>query len=112
MKIDSYNIRQTIREKATVVQQNTLKRLMTLFIVSSGLAFSVVESQEFINMLDFLSEANCEFEIPKRRTIAAQVTKIAAEKRVEIKSKLDIPKKIALTTDVWTSMKQKIVYIK
>ena len=132
MKIDSCNIRQTIREKATVVQQNTLKRLMTLFIVSSGnfyhrfiskaifikflikfegLAFSVVESQEFINMLDFLSEANCEFEIPKRRTIAAQVTKIAAEKRVEIKSKLDIPKKIALTTDVWTSMKQKIAYL-
>lgn len=120
------------KEKATAAEQNQLKELITLFIISSGIftkktmysnafllitdflqgfAFDVVANPEFVNLLKFCFNKNADFDMPGRRSFSSHVKQLANDKCLNIMAQLEKVSKIALTTDVWTSINQKCGYI-
>ena len=70
-----------------------------------------MENSYFLKLIDLLSKNNVSFKIPNRKKIKALVKDEAEERRVKIKEKFAKVDKVAITTDCWTSTKQKIGYM-
>ena len=61
--------------------------------------------------MDFVSERSVKFSIPSRKKIKSLSKKLAAKKREDLKKALSKANQIAVTTDAWTSTKQRIGYL-
>ena len=65
------------------------------------LPLSFVDQKGFRDLMAFIEP---EYKVPSRHTITARVEKMYAEKREQLKAHLVTAKKVATTTDAWTSL--------
>ena len=75
--------------------------LITSMITKEMLPLSFVDQKGFRDLMAFIEP---EYTVPSRRTITARVEKMYAEKRELLKADLVTAKKVAITTDAWTSL--------
>jgi hypothetical protein len=97
--------------KATSQENEDFLRLLLMFIVTSGSPFRIVENPYFVQLCTMLVETRKAIKLPSRRTIKRLLNKEAEKKRVEIKKTLSSVKHLSITTDCWSSTKQKTGYI-
>jgi nucleoside diphosphate kinase len=75
------------------------------FIVNGNHAFNIVEEPDFKQLIAGLSS---EIQIPSHQTIQREINSDFEENKLKLKSKIsEINNKIALTTDIWTSMSER-----
>ncbi len=97
--------------KASQSENLKMLELLLMFIVTSGSPFRLVENTYFIQLCSLLMESRSAFKLPSRRVLKTLVRKEAQKKRDDLKQKLANVKNISLTTDCWSSTKQKTGYI-
>ena len=76
-----------------------------------GLAFQVIENEDFRNLLNFVSESNVDFKLPNRRSIRDYATSLQKEVDAKVKRQMSKATSISLTTDCWTSTRQKMGFL-
>jgi hypothetical protein len=75
------------------------------FIVNGNHAFNIVEEPDFKQLIAGLSP---EIQLPSHQTIQREISSEFEENKSKLKSQLSkIDNKIAITTDVWTSMSER-----
>lgn len=84
-----------------VFLQDDFREALVKWIITSGQPFSVVEEEEFLQLIRTL---NPSAEVVSDQTIKADVMAAYLQKIEEIKQTLKgVPGKIAITMDIWTS---------
>src|SRR2546429_6176055 len=67
--------------------------------------FKVVEGEAFREMV---SKLDPQYQVPSRETIKKAIMKLFEDKKIVVKNFIkNIPGKVALTTDIWSSLKSK-----
>jgi hypothetical protein len=81
------------------------RQLLIRFIVNGNHPFSIVEEEDF---REFIGNLNSTFTIPSRFTIKRDIIKTFSDYKSKLISTFNkIDSKIAITTDIWTSMTNK-----
>ncbi len=97
--------------KASPQQTALFMNILMKLIISSGLSFRSVENENLKELCRFLEGNNCHFALPSRRKLKKYTREMAENKRNDIKKTLETVKEISVTTDCWSSTKQKIGFI-
>jgi histidinol phosphatase-like PHP family hydrolase len=97
--------------EANAEQQGHFKYLILMFLVTSGLAFRAVENKYFQELLEYLANNSVTFKSPSRRSLKRLAKKNAATAKEAVKKILEETAEVSITTDAWTSTKQKMGFI-
>lgn len=82
-------------------RQIQINEALTLFIAGDLISLSVVESQNFKNLLEKL---NPKYQVPSRKTLTTKlIHEKCSEMRNDIKHKLKSAQNICLTLDLWSN---------
>lgn len=82
-------------------RQTQINEALTMFIAGDLISLSVVESQNFKNLLEKL---NPKYQVPSRKTLTNKlIHEKCSEMRNNIKHKLKAAQNICLTLDLWSS---------
>jgi hypothetical protein len=98
-------------KEANAEQQGHFKYLILMFLVTSGLAFRAVENKYFQELLEYLANNSVTFKSPSRRSLKRLAKKNAATAKEAVKKILEETAEVSITTDAWTSTKQKMGFI-
>lgn len=82
-------------------RQIQINEALTLFIAGDLISLSVVESQNFKNLIEKL---NPKYQVPSRKTLTTKlIHEKCSEMRNDIKHKLKSAQNICLTLDLWSN---------
>ena len=85
--------------KKESTRYTTLTQKLAVFIGASNVAFSLVENEEF---RDLLHELDPRYKVPNRKAICQEIDKVYQQLKERIKSVLDDSSSISLCADIWS----------
>ena len=89
-------------------QYQTITRKLAVFIASSSVLNSIVETEEFRSLIQTL---NSRYQVPSRTLIGAEIDHVLLDLKGKIQSYLVNARKITICADVWTKKGMSTSYL-